>query len=90
MTEKKMNIQFQSTLLQEERQFFTVYEWYHDDFNPRSYKRSDKDNSTLRPSIGDFNPRSYKRSDLIGETYAYVMGDFNPRSYKRSDVSFLG
>ena len=35
------------------------------DFNPRSYKRSDLQDSHRALSIRYFNPRSYKRSDSI-------------------------
>ena len=37
------------------------------DFNPRSYKRSDKREGRILADISDFNPRSYKRSDEHGE-----------------------
>ena len=35
------------------------------DFNPRSYKRSDKSNYVFIKCPNPFNPRSYKRSDYI-------------------------
>ena len=54
-------------------------------FNPRSYKRSDRDKVEDMIGIGDFNPRSYKRSDKVGYASENEPSDFNPRSYKRSD-----
>ena len=35
-----------------------------------------------------FNPRSYKRSDHDGNIFAWLIIYFNPRSYKRSDLLF--
>ena len=37
----RINTLFQSTLLQEERHTFHPHRAFHQDFNPRSYKRSD-------------------------------------------------
>ena len=54
-------------------------------FNPRSYKRSDHFLPKRLQDIYNFNPRSYKRSDLITNKQACAVSDFNPRSYKRSD-----
>ena len=34
-------------------------------FNPRSYKRSDKSNYVFIKCSNNFNPRSYKRSDIL-------------------------
>ena len=39
------------------------YANWKNDFNPRSYKRSDMPTVHSQPFMSDFNPRSYKRSD---------------------------
>ena len=54
-------------------------------FNPRSYKRSDHVLEEFAWIIVYFNPRSYKRSDNIHGVIDIVDDNFNPRSYKRSD-----
>ena len=56
------------------------------DFNPRSYKRSDKVLPCLLLIGRYFNPRSYKRSDAHCSKSSCWRIYFNPRSYKRSDV----
>ena len=56
-------VQFQSTLLQEERLPANNVVESVDNFNPRSYKRSDFNAFKNVRISGDFNPRSYKRSD---------------------------
>ena len=79
-------MQFQSTLLQEERRIIPMYSVSFGYFNPRSYKRSDDLCAGWYLSGSDFNPRSYKRSDLILPALtSSIMRYFNPRSYKRSD-----
>ena len=55
------------------------------DFNPRSYKRSDQSNRALLFVMKNFNPRSYKRSDPLSPRVCCYPINFNPRSYKRSD-----
>ena len=55
---------FQSTLLQEERQDISKGVSVRNDFNPRSYKRSDYHNRKDTRGNRNFNPRSYKRSDI--------------------------
>ena len=73
-TYQKMNdIEFQSTLLQEERRHCVprCHPVPHD-FNPRSYKRSDYADGRFAPKGRDFNPRSYKRSD----SFAYLLINF--------------
>ena len=58
---------FQSTLLQEERPVaLLIYLHVPDNFNPRSYKRSDPQHRKNIHSSVYFNPRSYKRSDNVG------------------------
>ena len=78
---------FQSTLLQEERHCSKgglVYAYY---FNPRSYKRSDKDYEAKIAEHEKF------QSTLLQEERRSVMRKcsapyyFNPRSYKRSDIN---
>ena len=54
---------FQSTLLQEERLSCVCIDSGGHNFNPRSYKRSDRSVYRLRNHTAYFNPRSYKRSD---------------------------
>ena len=76
---------FQSTLLQEERQYANEWYEYFGDFNPRSYKRSDSVGETNTSIKQNFNPRSYKRSDNYLISYVVSTNNFNPRSYKRSD-----
>ena len=44
-----------------------------ENFNPRSYKRSDKDFSARHSSILYFNPRSYKRSDESADRYFHAI-----------------
>ena len=56
-------ILFQSTLLQEERQYRCHYFSTNANFNPRSYKRSDLLTIKIILKFNNFNPRSYKRSD---------------------------
>ena len=41
------------------------YANWKNDFNPRSYKRSDMPTVHSQPFMSDFNPRSYKRSDKL-------------------------
>ena len=60
------------------------------DFNPRSYKRSDKTEMVKAVRWISFNPRSYKRSDLSSKCLSYFFFSFNPRSYKRSDTFVKG
>ena len=60
----RINTLFQSTLLQEERHTFHPHRAFHQDFNPRSYKRSDCRGGISSCVEWNFNPRSYKRSDL--------------------------
>ena len=76
---------FQSTLLQEERLNALNSGVYSNNFNPRSYKRSDLLHDLGKMGDYDFNPRSYKRSDLLHDLGKMGDYDFNPRSYKRSD-----
>ena len=77
--------EFQSTLLQEERQYPITSPTLLIYFNPRSYKRSDHGCSASFAFLKYFNPRSYKRSDT-GAVVCFDQGkNFNPRSYKRSD-----
>ena len=77
---------FQSTLLQEERLCFWCFRINRScNFNPRSYKRSDKQLEHWRLLMTYFNPRSYKRSDYSYRRDAGSRFNFNPRSYKRSD-----
>ena len=59
-------------------------------FNPRSYKRSDKNIQRKKWSKSTFNPRSYKRSDGNECRVNKDIWSFNPRSYKRSDVKTNG
>ena len=54
---------FQSTLLQEERRSAMQCIFSIQNFNPRSYKRSDLCYFKDIKRILNFNPRSYKRSD---------------------------
>ena len=61
--QKPVAVLFQSTLLQEERHDFGRTVETYNDFNPRSYKRSDNRRHHPIKSKQDFNPRSYKRSD---------------------------
>ena len=82
----KLYKSFQSTLLQEERLWSSVVTLIRVDFNPRSYKRSDRVRITHGTLAYYFNPRSYKRSDLDTVETVFVPSNFNPRSYKRSDV----
>ena len=57
---------FQSTLLQEERPPYTYTSRKPSHtFNPRSYKRSDKEHTEQLSTAETFNPRSYKRSDVF-------------------------
>ena len=60
------HLQFQSTLLQEERHNIYILLALTTYFNPRSYKRSDVSRSILPRHTENFNPRSYKRSDHGG------------------------
>ena len=82
----RINTLFQSTLLQEERHTFHPHRAFHQDFNPRSYKRSDPTVPSEFTGGRNFNPRSYKRSDCRGGISSCVEWNFNPRSYKRSDL----
>ena len=55
---------FQSTLLQEERlPYQRGSRSQVENFNPRSYKRSDRQEVQQSKGLKYFNPRSYKRSD---------------------------
>ncbi len=62
--QKTQLLLFQSTLLQEERQYGTSYTSAELNFNPRSYKRSDMYFISQFVLVFYFNPRSYKRSDV--------------------------
>ena len=61
---------------------------FEQNFNPRSYKRSDCMAQDITKSLLNFNPRSYKRSDRrVIWPSSWILRNFNPRSYKRSDTS---
>ena len=83
-----LSIQFQSTLLQEERPYNADFCWSRNYFNPRSYKRSD---DTYFCSIYYKNKISI-HAPTRGATYCIrhssgSLSYFNPRSYKRSDAN---
>ena len=64
------NPEFQSTLLQEERLFCNFFTCPSQNFNPRSYKRSDAFFCENKSVTSYFNPRSYKRSDSKNAQYS--------------------
>ena len=76
---------FQSTLLQEERQFKTSPFSRHHDFNPRSYKRSDADICVKTSLSSEFQSTLLQEERLSITVFFCNFTYFNPRSYKRSD-----
>ena len=79
------DIEFQSTLLQEERPVFWFLKPPIKDFNPRSYKRSDFSDQLKAMDGLEFQSTLLQEERLYCRIYGRKTGDFNPRSYKRSD-----
>ena len=53
-----------------------IFYFISDNFNPRSYKRSDCDNAASHCRFKNFNPRSYKRSDSFIKLFFDLGGLF--------------
>ena len=82
-----IQIFFQSTLLQEERQSNYVFIKCSNTFNPRSYKRSDFVNYVNNRITLMLSIHAPTRGATISHSFPILKSaSFNPRSYKRSDT----
>ena len=79
---------FQSTLLQEERQSNKALYNSINNFNPRSYKRSDIVFIRFCKIRLYFNPRSYKRSDFQPGIHALIRSLFQSTLLQEERQSF--
>ena len=81
---------FQSTLLQEERQFEVLYPNIETLFQS-TLLQEERPPIRINFSCSKcyFNPRSYKRSDWPRLCCGITFWHFNPRSYKRSDRFYI-
>ena len=77
---------FQSTLLQEERRWAQCLKsMMLNDFNPRSYKRSDTGLLCTDHRSLEFQSTLLQEERLSSDFFSLLRYYFNPRSYKRSD-----